>query len=192
MTIWFISDTHFSHGNILKFQTKVGSLVRPGFTDVDHMDETMIRLWNDRVMPNDIVYHLGDVIFGNAQRLAAIMTRLNGRKRLILGNHDNHIDVRDFRKYFQKITSLRHFGSDMTGCKVSFVACHYPLHMSSFRYDAAPNTFCVHGHIHEKVIADAAYLNVSVERTAYAPIDLKTVVDMLILNDAIRGQKQGG
>lgn len=88
--IWFISDTHFQHKNIALVFTdaKTGKRVR-NFNSVQEMDETMIQNWNSVVKYGDIVYHLGDVFFGNAESADKILQRLNGEKKLIMGNHDH-------------------------------------------------------------------------------------------------------
>lgn len=172
--IWFISDTHFGHANILKFTRSDGSPVRPGFRDVDHMDEVLIENWNKIVGPNDKIYHLGDVAFGNKTAvLDTYMPRLNGKKRLILGNHDN-ADVEVYRKHFQKIASWRHFTDD--GC--ALICTHFPLHRSSFlgRYDGS--CVNVHGHIHARVIDDPEYKNVCVEQTSYQPVHYETLLKL--------------
>lgn len=80
---FYTSDTHFGHANI------IGHCDRP-FRHVDEMDEGMIHRWNSVVGETDIVYHLGDFTFelGQEPRVRQIFERLNGRKYLILGNHD--------------------------------------------------------------------------------------------------------
>lgn len=80
---FYLADTHFSHTNI------IGHCGRP-FRHAGAMDETMIRRWNTVVGENDIVYHLGDFSFelANQERVRWIFGRLNGRKYLVLGNHD--------------------------------------------------------------------------------------------------------
>ena len=79
----YVSDTHFSHPRILQMSG------RP-FGDIAEHDETLIRNWNAIVGSDDIVFHLGDFAFGlgDVDRTRALFFRLNGRKRLILGNHD--------------------------------------------------------------------------------------------------------
>lgn len=80
--IFFTSDTHFGHKNILKY------CGRP-FTDVDEMNEELIRRWNSVVKPNDIVFHLGDVMMNcSVSKTIDILKRLNGIKYWIFGNHD--------------------------------------------------------------------------------------------------------
>lgn len=167
--IFVISDTHFGHANVLTFKDVNGLPIRPLFNSVEDMDETMISNWNEVVKPQDIIYHLGDVAFGP---LSKFMPRLNGHKRLILGNHDPN-DMFELTPYFKKIYSWRKF----TEFKRPFVLCHYPLHINSFKYKPDQDILCIHGHIHEKIINDPYYVNVCVERTGYKPVALEEIVD---------------
>jgi calcineurin-like phosphoesterase family protein len=84
---FYIADSHFSHTSII-------SHCRRPYRDIDQMDEDMVRRWNAAVLQTDIVYHLGDLSFelGKADRVRDIFERLNGRKYLILGNHDQRKD----------------------------------------------------------------------------------------------------
>jgi len=59
--VWFISDTHFFHANILKFVGNDGKRIRAPFQSLDEMHDYMIEKWNSKVKPGDKVYHLGDV-----------------------------------------------------------------------------------------------------------------------------------
>lgn len=171
--IYVISDTHFSHDKVLTFTGHDGNLIRPGFKDVQEMDELMIQNWNTTVKPDDIIYHLGDVAFGIKQKntLARIMPRLMGRKRLILGNHD--YEAKDYYPYFQKVMSWRQFGDLF---KRPVVLTHFPLHLNSFLYRQGGNGLNVHGHIHEKVIKDPNYRCVCVEHTNYKPVALESII----------------
>ena len=81
--IWVTSDTHFGHKNILIYE----AADRP-WTDRDKMDAGLIQRWNDRVGSNDVVFHLGDFSFGSKGRVRDVVSKLNGRKFLLLGNHD--------------------------------------------------------------------------------------------------------
>jgi calcineurin-like phosphoesterase family protein len=82
--IFLISDTHFGHENMYKFTGLDGLRVRAKFANASEGDEYMIQAWNQTVKPQDHVYHLGDVAFGPI----SIVQKLNGHKRLVLGNHD--------------------------------------------------------------------------------------------------------
>lgn len=83
---FYTGDTHFGHKLMLD-----PKLPRPRpFADTRAMDEALIANWNAVVQPESIIYHLGDFAFGlqDAGRVRSIFDRLQGRKILILGNHD--------------------------------------------------------------------------------------------------------
>lgn len=79
--IWFSSDQHFFHKNILRLSK------RP-FAHLHEMHEALIKNWNDRVKPEELVYVLGDFSFANPNLTRKVMDRLNGKKILVKGNHD--------------------------------------------------------------------------------------------------------
>ena len=169
MKTFFISDQHYGHENILKFKCLNGiDLIRPEFSSVEEMDETMIQNHNKAVSPEDKVYFLGDVAM-NGKVFNQVMPKLNGKKTLILGNHDK-LRMDEYYKYFDNIYSSRYMGE----ITPKLVLCHYPLHIDVNH----PKSFInVHGHIHEKIIRrlgvpDPRYFNVSVERINYTPIEL--------------------
>lgn len=88
---FFTSDQHFGHFNIIRLCS------RP-FGTVEEMDEALLSKWNAKVKADDIVYILGDLFF-RAAKIEPILKALNGRKHLIVGNHDHTWmkgDVNDF------------------------------------------------------------------------------------------------
>lgn len=101
MTTWITSDLHLGHGNIKRFCP----VTRARFSDdVTEMNEQMLLEWNELVAPEDLVYIVGDVAFLPAQKAAEYLRRMNGRKILIEGNHDNKL-LKDpaFRGCFESI-----------------------------------------------------------------------------------------
>lgn len=170
MNIFVISDTHFFHKNILTFTKPDGTFIRPGFESVEEMNEHIIEKWNSVVKDTDEVIHLGDVTFHD-RKISDIMYRLNGRKHLILGNHDN---VTSLQKYF---VSIRSWFTLPKSTRVPIVFTHFPLHESSFKYKGNDTCLNVHGHIHEKNIPDERYVNVSVEQCNYIPVALEDIMD---------------
>ncbi|MGQ7794486.1 hypothetical protein ACUN0C_18940 [Faunimonas sp. B44] len=160
--IYVISDTHFGHRNIIRYCN------RP-FVDEQEMSDIMVERWNAVVRPNDIVYHLGDVYFGAANALYP--TVLNGRKRLILGNHDDGKDPA-LHRAFQKIMVWRMWP------EFGLLFTHVPVHADGLKHHDLIN---VHGHIHERLILgedglpDERYANVSVEQTNYMPVNIETL-----------------
>lgn len=83
MALFFTSDTHFGHANIINLSN------RP-FADVQEMNEALVANWNSVVGPDDFVYHLGDVALGPIRDSLEYIRRLNGYKMLIIGNHDRN------------------------------------------------------------------------------------------------------
>jgi len=152
--IWVISDTHFGHHNIIKYQG------RP-FDDAHHMNKVMVDNWNSRVADEDIVYHLGDVYFNSP----GVLELLKGRKRLILGNHDNGKN-QNLLNHFQKITVWRMFP------EYGLLLTHVPVHTSAINGKVRAN---VHGHIHANKIDDPRYINVCVEHTDYMPVNIESL-----------------
>jgi len=164
--IYFISDTHFFHDNILKFTDKDGKTIRD-FSDVTEMNERMVEKWNARVKPQDKVYHLGDVACGvkKTSEFTELMYRLNGHLRLMLGNHDNI--THPAYKRFEKIELW-------TGGKFKdrgFVASHIPLRPDQFRGGEVN----VHGHTHQNLV-EGPYINVCVEHTDYTPVHIDEII----------------
>lgn len=78
----FTADTHFGHSNI------IGYCKRP-FGSVAEMDAALIANWNAVVREHDDVWHLGDFAISGGATADAYLSRLNGRKHLIWGNHDS-------------------------------------------------------------------------------------------------------
>lgn len=163
--IYLISDTHFGHANILTFEAN-GKKMRE-FASVEEMDEFMVQRWNSVVRPQDKVYHLGD--FAMHKRNIPIAQRLNGHKRLVLGNHDDE-DVSLYLPYFEKVLAFRKLSN--------VILTHIPLHPESLRKDWAN----VHGHVHSNVPQGhfgQRYYNVSVEMIDYTPVPLHVVRDRI-------------
>jgi len=183
---WVISDTHFGHANILNFKDNDGRPTRP-FSSVEEMNETMVENWNSVVRPNDNVYHLGDVFFGSKDSFKELWPRLNGRKTLILGNHDNAYFLSGKyerktkkgktieEKYFRDILLFKQFGR--------FILSHTPLHPSTFQERhrcGRENMINIHGHIHQNPSPEGPYKCVSVEQTNYTPVDIFEINDHLL------------
>jgi len=163
--LWFISDTHFSHENMLRFTNHDGERTRPEFASVQEMDQAMIDRWNSVVQPGDKIYHLGDVGF-DKNALDRILPKLHGHKRLILGNHDT-FDMHFYRRHFDKIlVSWRGLGRGL-------IFSHYPLLIDDQDRRMIAN---VHGHIHRSHINNPRYINISVEVIDYTPVHADTLL----------------
>jgi calcineurin-like phosphoesterase family protein len=177
--VFFISDTHFSHEAIIKFDRDDGTKVRPNFDSVEAMDELIVENWNATVKPEDKVYHLGDVVM--KKRFIDIIKRLNGRKRLIMGNHDI-FGFKFYADYFSEVYAMRILHGE------GIMMSHIPLHLDSIKRGCIN----VHGHIHERIIAHDTqmvlgkledqhpkYFNVCVEHHNYTPIPMEVIQDRI-------------
>ena len=160
--IYVCSDHHFGHANIIRYAN------RP-MADVIEMNEALIERHNKVVKPSDIVYFLGDVTF-NKECLYKVMPRLMGKKRLILGNHDN-LNMSDYTKFFEKIMGARNFKFD----GIRYELTHYPIIVN----DSPPagfNLVSVHGHIHDQIVPNSRrHINVCVEHTNYTPLHIDEI-----------------
>jgi len=157
--IFFCSDHHFGHANILTFKREDGSPLRD-FVDIDHMNEIIVQRHNLVVRPNDKVYFLGDVVMSKKASALEILGRMNGEKVLIKGNHE----------YFKDIRGSHQFSG--------LIMTHIPIHPESL----ARWGLNIHGHLHYNVvkmplsqIPDKRYFNVSMERINYTPISLEEI-----------------
>ena len=142
--IFFISDLHFQHKNILKYDN------RP-FSTVDEMDESLILNWNNKVQKNDIVFYIGDFAFCKPEKSKEIAHRLNGKIHFILGNHDNLRDIQSLNRfetindYF--LLSIKEEELDRKWQEIAMM--HYPI----FSWDKEHHgSFHLHGHCHQSLV----------------------------------------
>lgn len=138
MSIFFTSDTHFFHQNILKYCPSTRK-----YANVQEMNEAIVADWNSKVASGDTVFHLGDMSFGRPAETEEILNRLNGRIVLIRGNHDPKngkvFDILDSRceeihEYFE--LKIQGFQLNMF---------HYPIRAWNKYHHGA---FHLHGHSH--------------------------------------------
>ena len=173
--IWFISDTHFSHKNIIRYCNRpwnhgkdANGEVIVTDEDVLDMDNEIVKRWNSVVRQNDIVWHLGDFAFGGKENAERVFPQLNGKINLVMGNHDHwklkwYYDLGFHRVYDRKVI-INDF----------VILSHAPL---QFLNDNTP-FFNVYGHIHNSTIYQTwtkSSCCVCVERHDYTPISWKTI-----------------
>lgn len=196
---WFTSDLHFGHANILKFTAR-----GQRWSSTEHMDEALIGAWNETVAPADEVWVLGDYAMGDRARGLRHLSRLNGTKYLVAGNHDRclpgvnsnaHRYVAEyveagFSAVFQwaqvKLPPLTKKGS---GLRV--MLSHFPYdgdHTEGERFSEFRLRDCgiplVHGHVHEsyrerRSNAGTPTVNVGVDVWDYRPVSAQRVHECL-------------
>lgn len=166
--LYFISDTHFHHNNIIKYCN------RP-FNNIDEMNEIMINNWNSIISNEDIVYHLGDFCLSTDKGIKNIFNRLNGNKILIRGNHDRK-PVKFYEELGFKV--LTHAPIILDEYKL--LLSHVPLPDAKIK-----NGFInLHGHIHNKSIindypqktySESKHINLSADVTNFKPVSINEI-----------------
>jgi calcineurin-like phosphoesterase family protein len=145
--VFYTSDTHFWHKNILKY------CPRPWST-IEEMNEGMIERWNRAVRPQDIVYHIGDVGFGSTEKLKAIVQRLNGQKIVIKGNHDDRSNKSMIEMGFQ--AAVPKMERDDGGRR--WLLIHNPADAAG---EGAENVLC--GHVHQHWARQTNYMKMGID-----------------------------
>jgi len=164
---WFTSDTHFGHENIIKYTG------RP-FKSLKEMDSELIRRWNARIKPDDIVYFLGDFCFRNSAggkpgegvptRFEEYIKLLNGNIIFILGNHDYTSGVKS-----KMISAVLEFANLTAFC------CHNPQDMHpDYKLNICGH---VHQHWKSKKVGNTVLINVGVDQWNFYPVSLNEILD---------------
>lgn len=141
---FYISDCHFYHKNL---NTHMDNR---GFESVEEMNQFMIERWNKKVRKNDEIVILGDLSIAGARETEELIKKLNGRKTLIIGNHDKYLKDKSFnRSLFVKITPYLELNDD----KRKVVLNHYPVFCYNGQNrvfeDGTPSTYMLYGHVHD-------------------------------------------
>ena len=171
--IYFISDTHFNHLNIIKYCN------RP-FNNVEEMNEAIIKNWNNIVSNEDTIYHLGDFALGTKESIIDIVNRLNGKKYLIRGNHDKR-GVSTYESFGFIVLKNAPIKID----EYKLMLSHIPIPDSQI-----PKGFVnIHGHIHDKKLYECIekyeqsrysiekHINISCDVTDFKPISITEILN---------------
>jgi calcineurin-like phosphoesterase family protein len=188
---WFISDLHFGHGNILKYQGSTRT-----FPSVAAMDAEMISRWNKSINKRDVVYVIGDFSFYRDMSYnKQILSCLNGKKILIRGNHDlgetkelldaGFDDVRDEMR--MKISNgenvlLKHYPYDLPWWVYFYRKLIGSLGPWRSYYVHTPidkGAFLIHGHHHGAPKMKRKMINVNVDSWDFKPVSESTICQMI-------------
>lgn len=178
--IWFTSDTHFWHNNIIQYCS------RP-YSSVEMMNELLIEAWNECVRPQDTIWHLGDFAFCGKNKAIEILEQLNGHKNLVVGNHDYSL-VKKIDVFFDEVVDYKmlkvHLNYQADDGEIvqyyqPVVLCHFPL----LSWDLMRHgSWHLHGHCHGTLPKTAALrLDVGVDVHGYHPINTEQIQNILAL-----------
>lgn len=165
--IYIYSDTHFGHDKIRQYEE------RP-FGSIEEMDKVLIQNWNKEVHKRGEVYFLGDFSFYPFDKTKEIFDRLNGRKHLIMGNHDRA----HTRTWWKRIGFDIVINNPIIFYKEKLILSHEPI--KAFEL---PNYWInIHGHIHTKKLDSwiypiRRYINISADATDFKPVKLSTLLE---------------
>lgn len=172
MNVFFIGCLHFGHSFIARLR---------GFQDEYQHDEYLIKQYNSVVGRKDLVYILGDITMENPEYYYQL-DRLNGRKIVVLGNHDKPKDVPELLKYVESVAGMIKY----KGCFLT----HAPIHPSEVSFCR----FNIHAHIHDNYLHDVyvpevygresdtphstidKYINVDAQLVDYKPKTLEQLI----------------
>lgn len=152
--VFTISDLHFGHKNMA---------IRRGFKDEVEHDNFIIEQWNKVVLKRDTVWILGDITMEKSTPYP-LLKKLNGYKKVVLGNHDKPQHIPELLKYVNSVCGMIKYKS--------FILSHCPIHENELKIYSKN----IHGHVHRNSLADNRYINVSCEVVNYFPVlfmDLK-------------------
>lgn len=173
---YYTADLHLDHKNILKFEPDH----RP-FSSIEEMNETLILNWNKVVNYEDDVYVLGDFAFCKGERANNFLDQLNGKKHLVIGNHDSFLKDNKFDR--SKFVSIRHYEEvkdQVDGTTYDVILFHYPIAVWNKKHHGSIHLF---GHIHSNTqdhhplcnIESNSY-NVGVDACNLRPVTLKELI----------------
>ena len=167
MNRFIVADLHFGHANIIKYES------RP-FNNVYEMDMEVIELWNGVVKKDDIVYVLGDFTLSRRKEIiTSLLSKLNGRKILVMGNHDTR-KPKDYVECGFEVATRKPIMVEP-----GVILMHEPFSDANLIYNKYLYFF---GHVHNNPSIMDGYPNcmcVSLERIGYKPIDLDEYISKM-------------
>lgn len=173
---FFTADTHFFHHNVIHY------CARPWAT-VEDMNEGLIANWNSVVAPNDEIIIAGDFVFGGVEKGKSIVSRLNGKKILVRGNH------------CQKQSKMLRMGFDVVVDSlvldiggVSVNVSHYPYVPKDVDEDTRyldrrvkdNGDWLIHGHVHCTWKIRRNMINVGVDVWDFRPVSEKEILKIIL------------
>ena len=141
--IWITSDTHLGHDRDFIWKPR-------GFNSIDEMNNEIIKRWNEKVQPEDIVYHLGDVMLGDNDYGLSCLKQLKGKIHIIRGNHCTDARIALYKECLNVVEVCD--AKYLKVGKQSFFLSHYPCLTSNFDMNKPLNRRIINlcGHTHCK------------------------------------------
>lgn len=186
---FFTSDLHIGHDKVIQYSK------RP-FNNLREMEEVIIRNWNNKVKKDDVVWMLGDIFFCHQIPAKEFLDKLNGRKRLVKGNHDKMSDGQYLRLGFEIVLDeallslfgskvrLSHFPrkSSLLSKIWSFIRYGYNINYQERRHNDE-EWWLLHGHSHStpkhKINYKRHSLDVGMDANNFTPLSIQEVESLI-------------
>jgi calcineurin-like phosphoesterase family protein len=165
--IYFTSDLHLDHANVIKFCD------RP-FAHVDQMNSALIKNWNGIVAPNDDVWVNGDFCFGDFDKWQMYCNMLKGNKFLIRGNHDRLQDGQIIKAGFSAVYDLHVLKHNHQ----KYVLCHYAMRTWPSSHKGS---FHLYGHSHGDIPDYGLSFDVGVDANDFKPVSIDQVDQRMLV-----------
>jgi len=166
--VWFTSDFHLNHHNIIKYDN------RP-FSSVEEMNYVILKNFNSKVKDKDDVYYIGDFSF-SIEVGVDFLKHANGNWTFLLGNHDQKLkrilsqvkeengkNYKVHKKLFVEINNIK------------FLLYHYPLE----KWEEQEKRILVFGHTHNPDMKKVGgkRKNVCINLTNYFPVSFEKIIE---------------
>ena len=174
--IWLTSDLHFNHDKSFILEPR-------GFSNINEMNETIIKNWNSIVNVEDDVYVLGDLMLGDCELGIKLIKQLKGKIHVILGNHDTNNRKNMYENCYNIVEVV--YATTIKFKGYSFYLSHYPTLTSNHDSDkplkAKVISLCGHSHYSNKFkdMDKGMIYHVEQESHNNTPILLETIIEEL-------------
>ena len=173
--IFITSDTHFGHDREFLFGPR-------GFTSIEEHDQEVIRRWNSVVGPDDVVYHLGDVMLNDNAHGMECLRQLNGQIKIVPGNHDTDSRLKLYAQL--ENVEVMPMAISLKYKKYNFYLSHHPTLTSNL--EKAPylrmHLINLYGHTHQqgKFFQDMPFMfHVGMDSNNCTPVSLDDAIQMM-------------
>lgn len=194
--VWFTSDLHFGHKNIIKYCDRPFA---DSVTGVTEMNWAIVNNFNSLVQPDDLVYFLGDIAMGAIAESLKYVKHMNGKfKYLVPGNHDRCFKNPDKAKMYEDVgfqilpdSTYINFQGFFAGeiCHFPFVGDEYDTRYKEER-PVDNGQWLLHGHIHGKWRKNGRMIDVGIDAHGGFPVSLEEIKQLAESGEDFVGRKQ--
>ena len=183
--VWFTSDPHFNHVNIIKY------CKRP-FDNVEDMNQVLIDNWNMVVDHDDLIICCGDFSLGSSKDAINVLKKLNGHKLLIRGNHEKSVlNSREAMDFFDggvyDLLEVTILDEEVSDGFQDIILCHYPMVVWDKSHRGSWQLF---GHVHGMLDGDKRLspnqIDIGVDSNGFRPLSYQEIKEIITVQNLDR------